>query len=163
MLGKHTLKPGEKTELKAVFNTKDAPGPFEKITTIQTDASGQEQIDLFMVGTVKEAPGPKITILPRRIDLGILKPGESKAQVISATNPGELPLKITGITTKKGSPVSVATGSLPLTVAAGQKTDVELTVLVGKSGPFNERIAIESNAKNAPKTGFVILVTGKVE
>jgi len=163
VLGKHTLKPGEKTELKAVFTTKNAPGPFEKITTLQTDAPGQEQIELVMAGTVKEAPGPKISVSPRRADLGILKPGEKKKQVISVTNPGELPLTITAASTKRGAGVIVVAGSLPVTIAAGQTATVELAITAGRQGAFNERVLIESNAKNAPKTGFVILVNGKTE
>lgn len=163
MLGKHTLKPGEKTELKAVFTTKNGPGPFEKITTLQTDAPGQEQIELVMTGKVKEAPGPKIAVTPRRKDLGIFKPGEKKKQIITVTNPGELPLTITAASAKKGSGVIVVAESLPVTVAAGQTADVELAITAGRQGAFNERIFIESNAKNAPKTGFVILVNGRTE
>lgn len=163
MLGQHTLKPGEKTELKTVFATINAPGPFEKITTLQTDASGQEQIEVIMTGTVKEAPGPKISVLPRRIDLGVVKPGETKKQKIAVTNPGELPLTITAVGTKKGAGVIAVAESLPVTIAAGQKTDLELVITAGRQGAFNERIMIESNAKNAPKTGYVIFVTGKTE
>jgi hypothetical protein len=163
VLGKHTLKPGEKTELKATFATKNLPGPFEKIITIETDIPGQQQIELFMTGTVKEAPGPKIAATPRKIDLGVLKPGEKKKQILTVTNPGALPLTITAVGTKKGASVDVSAGSLPLTIAAGQKADVELVVSTEKQGAFNERIMIESNAKDAPKTGYIIFVNGKTE
>ena len=163
MLGKHTLKPGETTKLKAVFKTKDAPGPFEKIITIETDAEGQKQIELVMTGTVKEAPGPKISISPRRIDLGVFKAGEKKSPKLSIKNPGELPLTITAVNTRKGSGVIVNAGSIPLTIAAGQTADVELAITTGTPGAFNERLFIESNAKNAPKTGFIILVIGQTQ
>jgi len=78
VLGQHTLKPQEKTELKLVFKTTNAPGLFEKIATLVTDAPGQEQIELHMRGTVKEAPGAKIAVQPRRIDVGDLNGGGEK-------------------------------------------------------------------------------------
>lgn len=163
MLGKHTLKPGEKTELKATFATKNLPGPFEKIITIETDIPGQQQIELFMTGTVREAPGPKIAVTPRKTNLGVLQAGEKKKQIIAVTNPGALPLTITAVSAKQGSGVSVSAVSLPVTIAAGEKADLELTVTTEKQGAFNERILIESNAKNAPKSGFIIFVNGKIE
>lgn len=163
MLGQHTLPPGEKTELKAVFDTKNAPGPFEKITTLQTDAPGQEQIELVMTGTVKEALGPKIAVLPRRTDLGVVKAGEAKQVKITVNNPGELPLAITAVKARPGTGVTVAAGALPARVAAGQKVELMLTISAGRPGTFTERISLESNAKNAPKSGFVILVSGRVD
>jgi hypothetical protein len=116
-----------------------------------------------MTGTVKEAPGPKISITLRRINLDILKPGEKKKQIIAVTNPGELPLTITAVSVKKDAGITVSATSLPVTIAAGQKADLELTVTTVGQGAFNERVTIESNAKNAPKNGFTIFVSGKTE
>lgn len=163
MLGKHTLKPGERTELIAIFATKNAPGPFEKIITIETDVSGQAQIELVMTGTVKETPGPKIAVTPRRIDIGIIKQTEIRKQKVTVTNPGEVPLTITAASTMSGSSINVAVGSLPLTIGPGQTVEVELAITVAKLGKFSERTLIESNAKNAPRTGFVIQLIGKAE
>jgi hypothetical protein len=86
-----------------------------------------------------------------------------KKQKITVMNPGERPLMITAAKTKSGAIVAVTIDTLPATIAAGQTTDVELTISAIKQGTFSERILIESNAKNAPKTGFVILVNGKIE
>jgi len=163
VLGQHTLQPGERTELKAVFDTKNAPGPFEKITTIQTDAPGQEQIELVMAGMVKEAPGPKIAVLPRRTDLGAVKPGEAKQVKITVTNPGELPLTITAVKVRPGGAIAVAAGALPAQIAAGQKAELMLIISIGRPGTFTERISLQSNAKNAPKSGFVLMVSGRAE
>ena len=116
-----------------------------------------------MTGTVKEAPGPKIAVNPRKVSLGVLQPNEKKKQIIAVTNPGALPLTITAVNTKKDAGVIVSAELLPLTVAAGQKADLELVITTEKQGAFNERIMIESDAKNAPKSGFVIFVNGKTE
>lgn len=163
MLGKHTLKPGEKTELKVIFDTINAPGQFEKIVTIDIDSPEKKQYEVVMTGTVKEVPGPKISILQRRFDLGLFKPGEQKKQKFTVTNPGERPLTVTAAKTKSGAIVEVVAGTLPTTIAAGQAVAVELTIKASGKGVFSERILIESDAKNAPKTGFVVVVNGKIE
>ena len=157
------MKPGEKTELKVTFATANLPGPFEKIITIETDIPGREKIELFMVGTVKEMPGPKIAIANRKIDIGIAGVGEKKKVIVEVTNPGEQPLTITSIGTKIDTDITVVAEMLPLTVAAGRKENLLLVIVAGKPGVFNQRVMIESNAKNAPKTGFVIFVSGKAE
>lgn len=163
MLGKHSLKPGEKTELKSVFMTKNAPGPFEKITTLQTDSPGQEQIELVMFGTVKETPGPKISVSPRRLDIGVIKKGDMKKVKIIVTNSGERPLILTSIKTKSDSAAHLTPPILPITIDPGKKVEADLIIASEKLGSFSERIYIISNAKNTSETGFVILVTGKVE
>jgi hypothetical protein len=57
MLGKHTLNPDEKTDLKVVFETEGRPGPFEKTVTFSTNITGLETVEVFhMKGMVREAP-----------------------------------------------------------------------------------------------------------
>ena len=46
MLGKHTLNPNEKTDLKVVFPTTGSPGPFEKKVFFTTNIPGQEKIEI---------------------------------------------------------------------------------------------------------------------
>jgi hypothetical protein len=163
VLGKHTLKQGEKTELKITFATINAPGPFEKIVTIDIETPEKKQYEVVMTGNVREAPGAKITMASRKVDLGVARLGEAKKQKISVRNPGELPLTIYKVSVKSGAAVSVGIEVLPATIAAGMTADVELAVTPVKSGAFTERIVIESNAKNAPKTGFVMQVIGTAE
>ena len=163
MLGKHALRPGEKTELEVTFPTINAPGPFEKIVTIYIDVPEKKQYEVIMTGNVKEAAGAKIAVTSRKVELGDIKQGETKKQNILVKNPGELPLIIYKASTKVGSSVSVSVNALPVTIAGGQTADVELSIVVSKQGTFAERIFIESNAKNATKSGFVIQVSGKAE
>jgi uncharacterized membrane protein len=163
VLGKHTLKPGEKTQLKVTFATANAPGPFEKIVSIDIEAPEQKQYEVIMTGTVKEAPGAKIAMTSRKVDIGVVKQGEAKKQKISVKNIGELPLTISKISVKGGASIAVSVEAIPVTIKGGQAADVELAITPAKSGAFSERVTVESNAKNAPKTGFVIQVTGKAE
>jgi len=161
VLGQHTLKPQEKTELKLVFKTTNAPGLFEKIATLVTDAPGQEQIELHMRGTVKEAPGAKIAVQPRRIDVGDLNGGEKKEVTITVMNNGNRPLVITAVTCREKAAVSVSSSSLPLQIAAGEKGTMTLSITAERSDVFSERLYVISNAKNAPASGFVLLLTGR--
>jgi hypothetical protein len=163
VLGKHTLKPGEKTELIVTFATINSPGPFEKIVTIDIDSPEKRQYEVIMTGNVKEAPGAKIAMTSRKVEFGIFKHGETKKQNISVKNIGDRPLMINSTIIKSGTSLTVVAKTLPITIAAGQTAEVEIAITAGTPGAFTERVLIESNAKNAPKTGFVIQVTGKAE
>ncbi len=82
MLGKHTLKAGEKTELTITFNTTGKPGDFRKDIDIETDAAGQEEMHLTMKGTVKEAPGPKSRRLREKLTSDQSKMVKEKKQLL---------------------------------------------------------------------------------
>jgi len=164
VLGKHILKAAEKTELVITFATANAPGPFEKIVTIDVEGPEKRQYEVIMTGSVKEAPGAKISMATRRIAVGKLKVGEQRKQVIKVTNSGELPLVIQGVSVVKGEgPIKVAAEGVPMDIKGGQTAEIELIVTGLKAGEFSERVSIESNAKNAPKTGYIIQLTGKIE
>jgi len=163
VLGKHTLKPGEKTELKVTFATINSPGLFEKIVTIDVDTPEIKQYEVIMTGNVKEALGAKISMKSRKVDLGVVRSGETKKQKILVNNPGELPLTIQQVSVKNGAAVALVVNSLPVVIAGGQSVEIELAITLGKPGGFSERVIIESNAKNVPKTGFVFQIIGKTE
>jgi hypothetical protein len=161
MLGKHTLNPNEKTELKVVYPTAGRPGPFEKKITFTTNIPGQEKIEIFMMkGEVREAPGAKIVVVPRRVVLAGAERSTGKKQTFSVTNEGSLPLVITGIRSKDGKTVyydGAKEGNI--TVEPAQTKTIELQ-LPGNSGEKEERefILIHSNAKNAGESGIFIMV-----
>ncbi|QEM69480.1 DUF1573 domain-containing protein [Geobacter sp. FeAm09] len=164
MLGKHTLKAGEKTELKVTFATKGAPGPFEKIVTIDVDIPEPQQIEAVMTGTVKEAPGAKLTVSPRKLDVGSMKQGVSKKLKLTLSNTGELPLAVKKIFLKGGSTMYFDGAKQgDAIVAAGKTQSMEIEYTPSKPGALKDVILIESNARNAPKGGVAIMVTGKSE
>jgi hypothetical protein len=161
MLGKHTLNPNEKTELKVVYATAGRPGPFEKKVIFTTNIQGQEKIEIFMIkGEVLEAPGAKIAIVPRRVVLAGTERSTGKKQAFAVTNEGSLPLVITGIRSKDGKTVyydGAKEGNV--TIEPAQTKTIELQ-LPGNSGEKEERelILIQSNAKNAGESGIFIMV-----
>ncbi len=164
MLGKHTLKAGEKTELTITFNTTGKPGDFRKDIDIETDAAGQEEMHLTMKGTVKEAPGPKIQAASRKIDLGSIKNGEGKETTIVVTNIGNRALAISKIVSQGSQQVYFdSLKDTAIVIEPGKSRTVAFNVRPVSSGPFADRIAIQSNAKNASKGGFIIIVNGTAE
>jgi hypothetical protein len=163
VLGKHILQAAEKTELTITFATANAPGPFEKIVTIDVERPEKRQYEVIMTGRVKEAPGAKISMASRKIEVGNLKAGEQRKQVIKVTNTGELPLVIQRVSVKGEGRIKVAAEGLPIDIKGGQTAEIELRVTGIKAGEFIERVSIESNAKNAPKTGYIMQLTGKIE
>lgn len=161
MLGKHTLNPNEKTELKVTFATKGRPGPFEKKVILTTNIPGEEKIEIFtMKGEVQEAPGAKIAVTPRRVVLEGAERSAGKKQSFSIVNEGSLPLIITGIKSKDGATVyydGAKEGNI--TIQPAQTKTIELQ-LMGKSEEKAERelILIDSNAINAGSTGLFLMI-----
>jgi hypothetical protein len=161
MLGKQALNPNEKTELKVSYATKGLPGPFEKEVIFTTNIPGYEKIEIFkMKGQVREAPGAKISVTPRRVVLEGNDLSAGKKQAFSMTNEGSLPLIITGIHSKDGKTVyydGVKGGNI--TIEPGQSKTIELQ-LKGKSEETADRemIIIDSNAANAGKTGLFLMI-----
>lgn len=160
MLGKHTLSPRKETFLKIIFNTTGFPGPFRKTVTLTTDAPGQVEVEVTIKGTVKEAPAAKIRVNPRRIDLGGVMEGTVTRQKVTITNTGTLPLAITNIYMKStGAPLPGVSVEGPMMVEPGGTGIIEFTVTADKpAGQYQDFIVLESNAKNAAKGGYVIMV-----
>ena len=161
MLGKHTLDPNEKTDLKVTFDTAGRPGPFRKTVTFSTNIPGQEKIEVFSIsGTVKEAPSAKIGVEPRRIILDGLERSSGKKQAFLVTNSGSLPLVIVRIHSRDGDTVyfdGAREGNVA--VEPGQTKTIELQLRADKGEKQSQEfILIDSNAKNAGKAGYFLIV-----
>jgi hypothetical protein len=146
VLGKHTLAAGEKTELQVAYQTQGRPGPFDKKVIFSTNIPGEEKIEIFSLnGDVREAPGAKITVAPRRVMIDGDDLNAGKKQAFSVKNEGSLPLVITGMRSKDGKNVyydGAKDGGI--TIEPGKERDVELQ-LKGRAdvGSSSELILIE--------------------
>jgi len=160
MLGKHTLAPKERTSLRLVFDTKDSPGPFEKIATITAASPSVPELEVIMKGNVKEAPAAKIRVTPRRIDLGTVTEGAVYKKEITLVNEGSVPLEIRRIYGKETGTVYFEAGKDgEVRIEPGKTAKVEIAFRPGRKGEkVQELVVIESNAKNAAKGGYVIMV-----
>ena len=161
MLGKHSLAPGEQTELKVSYDTAGRPGPFEKKVILTTNISGEEPIEIFTIkGTVNEAPSAKIAAAPRRITLTENERRDGKKQALDIKNEGSIPLVITGIRSRDGRNVYFdGAGQGAITIEPDQSATVEIQ-LGGSGAALAEReyISIECNARNAGDAGYFIIV-----
>jgi hypothetical protein len=161
MLGKHTLDPNEKTEIKVSYDTEKRPGPFEKYISLTTNIPGHEEIDIFVFrGNVEEAPGAKISVAPRRVVLEGTERSTGMKQAFSITNEGSLPLVITDIRSYDGKTVyfdGSRTGNI--TIEPGQ-TKIRELQLPGIDGDKEkgEYILIRSNARNVGNSGLHIMI-----
>jgi hypothetical protein len=161
MLGKHTLNPNEKTELKVNYATAGRPGSFHKKVLLSTNIPGQEKIEIFAIrGEVLETPAAKISVNPRRIILEGSEQSTGKKQVLAVTNEGALPLIITGIRSRDGKTVYFdGAKDGDITIESGQTKTMEIQVESGKGEkPEREYIFIKSNARNAGEAGFILIV-----
>ena len=165
MLGKHTLGPKEETSLRITFDTTGNPGPFRKVVTLTTDASGEKELEVTIEGSVIESPCAKIQVVPRRLDLGTVSRGPVKIKPLAISNPGSLPLVITKIYVR-GTGAVLREGSQEgnLIIAPGETRAFEASISASSGpGDYQETIVIESNAKNAAKGGYLILIRYKSE
>jgi hypothetical protein len=164
VLGKHTLAAGEKTELKVTYLTQGRPGPFDKKVIFSTNIPGEEKIEIFgLSGDVREAPGAKIAIAPRRVTLEEAELNAGKKQVFSVKNEGSLPLVIKSMRSKDGNNVYYdGTKNGDITIEPDRELDVELQ-LKGRSdvSSNSELILVESNAINAGSTGLFLMIQYK--
>jgi len=164
VLGKRTLEAGEKTELQVTYLTQGRPGPFDKNVTFSTNIPGEEKIEIFKLsGVVREAPGAKITVAPRRVTIEGNDLNSGKKQVFSVKNEGSLPLVIKSMRSKDGKNVyhdGVKDGDI--TIEPGIEMDIELQ-LKGRSdvGSNSELILVESNAINAGDSGLFLMIQYK--
>ena len=161
MLGKHSLAPGEQTELKVSYDTADRPGPFEKKVILTTNISGEEPIEIFTIkGMVNEAPSAKIAAAPRRITLTGDERRDGKKQALEIKNEGSIPLIITGIRSRDGRNVYFdGTVQGAITIESDKTKTVEIQL--GGNGVGSEEreyISIECNARNAGDSGYFIIV-----
>jgi hypothetical protein len=166
MLGKHTLNPGEKTQLKAVFETAGRPGIFRKTITLSTDIPGQEEIEAFvMTGTVKEAPSAKIQVDPRRVVLENVEPGMVRTQLFSVKNTGNIPLVVTRIYAQKSNAIyfdGIKEGNM--VIDPDQIKKIELQLKAGSNEKdLEEMIVIVCNARNASKGNYMIMIQSTVK
>jgi hypothetical protein len=164
MLGKHTLAAGEKTELQVTYLTQGRPGPFDKKVIFSTNIPGEEKIEIFQLsGDVREAPGAKIAVTPRRVVIEGDDLNAGKKQVFSVKNEGVLPLVINSMRSKDGKNVYYdGAKDGVITVEPGKELNVELQ-LKGRPdvNSGSELILVESNAINAGESGLFLMIQYK--
>ena len=161
MLGKHTLEPNEKTELKVTYSTEGRPGLFDKELTFTTNIPGEEKIEIFRIrGNVQEAPSARISVTPRRVILDETERTTGKKQAFAITNNGSIPLVITRIRFRDDSLVFLDGASEGNFVIEPNQTEtLELQLDPdNRTEPAQKYILIECNARNAGASGYFLII-----
>ena len=162
---KKTLKPGEKTVLKIIYDTKERPGIFRKKVMIKTDMPGQKRPFLVRLeGTVKESVVSKIRVKPRIIDIGAVGRDFFKKHTFTIMNIGSAPLIITKIYSKRSNTLYFdgERENTKMVIDPKDSKQIELDIKVFKEGAFIDLIYIESNARNSLDRGYILMIKGQV-
>jgi hypothetical protein len=89
------LKPGERGEIRASFDSTDFGGPVAKEVYVHSNDPRKAIVTLTMKGFVVE----DMVVTPRQVDLGAVKSGARKEARITIRNSGTKPLRILSVKT----------------------------------------------------------------
>jgi hypothetical protein len=146
MISKKELKPGEKGEIQAKFNTQGYYGEQNKFIYVESNDSSESVKQLMISASIEVPPSPKIELDSYATDLGLVLEGEDLQTEFDIRNRGELELTVTPfhkdavffIKGKKLAP--------PLKVAAGKTQQVEVRIPAReKKGLVREFVRLQSN------------------
>ena len=161
-----TLTPGQSTNFSVVFTPKTSGSASGTITatgsaslssfavhllrtgfnrgkTHTNDTTETVTVDMSGMGT---APG-LLAVAPTSLSFGNVQVGTSQSQAATLTNSGGTSVTISQATTT-GAGFSLSGLSLPLTLAAGQSTNFNVTFAPQSTGSVTGNIAILSDASN---------------
>jgi hypothetical protein len=146
ILSKKELRPGEKGEIQAKFNTRGYYGEQNKFIYVESNDPAASVTQLMISASIEVPPSPQIELDSYTTDLGLVLEGEELRTEFNVRNRGELELTVTPfhkdavffIKGKKLSP--------PLKVAAGDAKKVEVRIPSRKGmGLVREFVRLQSN------------------
>jgi uncharacterized membrane protein len=161
VLGKHQLNPKEDAVLKMIYHTEGRPGPYEKRIYLITDSLVQPNLEITLKGEVLPAPAAQIKIEPRKLNIGSLQKGSQKEINFKVSNQGNEPLEITKIYSATGKTLVIRKEEARTRIPRNESTELEITFQTTTIGPFVEVLLIDSNARNALKGQYAVMVIGE--
>ena len=87
------VNPGKTSEIKVSFDSANFSGSVSKTVAVESNDPSNPVITLTLTGTVSE----EISIKPRQLNLGQVRPEVASSTVITVENRGIKPLKLTSI------------------------------------------------------------------
>ncbi|MDR4505419.1 MAG: DUF1573 domain-containing protein [Candidatus Scalindua sp.] len=142
VLSDKTIQPGQKGEIKAVFNSGSYGGRIRKDLTVFSNDANTPQFKLTLSGEIIE----EVTVNPKNINFASIYVGEELSKTFMVTSLTELDLTIEKITT-----------SQPFVKAKIQEQNeegflVQVTIKDNfKIGRFNGGVYLETNSQKQPK------------
>ncbi len=165
LISRDKLKPGEKGEIKATFNSRGFQGKVTKFITVYSNDPKNSYKQLKIKAEVLVPPRPKIRLIPNYVDLGIFLDEEEIVCKEKIKNDGEKELVINRIASYNKNTQFYFNGkklNFPFKIQAGKIKEVEIKLTPNhKRGVMREYIQFNSNDPRRPTvtlylTGYVI-------
>ena len=160
---KTPIMPGKTGSIKALYNTKGRPGPFNKSLTVTTNGEPANSV-LRIRGTVEKNPelmytkeqldNSAVIALDRTVyKAGKLETGQKTPARFTIKNTGKTPLEITNV--MSDCRCTTFEMSKPA-VAPGESAILTITYMPRNTGQKSERISISSNDLRHAETTVTI-------
>jgi hypothetical protein len=161
VLGKHQLNPKEDTVLKMIYHTDGRPGPYEKRIYLMTNSLVQPNLEIALKGEVLPAPAAQIRVKPRKINIGSLQKDSQKEIDFKVSNEGNESLEITKIYSATGKTLVIPKEEARARIPPKETIKLGIAFQTTTIGPFVEVLLIDSNARNALKGQYAVMVIGE--
>jgi hypothetical protein len=120
------IQPGKTSEIKVTFNSANFFGDIHKTIAVESNDPGAPLLTLSLSGKVIE----EITVIPRQIDLGVLKPGSAKEITLSVGNNGKKNVRVLSV---KSTMPQVNVRAQISIIKPGETAIVNVSATPGKS------------------------------
>ncbi len=161
---KEPVPPGGKGTIKAVYNSRNRPGPFNKSITITSNATQPTKI-LYLKGNVlREEPkpafteeelknSPTFTINKPSHNFGKIEIGQTMSYKFKIKNEGVDPLKVEKVVAGcRCVSYTVSEETLP----AGKSATLELKYAPRVKGNSNDKVSIFTNDRKTPQHTVIL-------
>lgn len=143
----------------------DNDGQRTVLFTVALDPMGLANLNTVMKPTIawlkgsgNQAAGPKIGLSTSQVVFGEVKLTETGTETITINNDGDETLEISEINLKDGDGFNVKSGSLPISIDAGQTVNLSIEFTPTVAVAYSDEITFVSNDKASPNK--VITVKG---
>jgi hypothetical protein len=130
------------------FTVSDNDGIIEIRFSHGTENPAVKGIEIVPVDDGEPQPG-SLTADPSAIDFGEVEVDQTGTASTTLTNPGDLPVEVTGVTIT-GSAAYTVTTELPITIGPGQSADLAVSFSPAAVGAFTATVDVEHDGDNSP-------------
>ena len=126
-----------------------------------TGPDGKDETVIRLVGYVDPIPMGVIRVEPRKINIGSFQKGSKKEKNFKVRNIGNQSLEITKVYSATGKTLIIPKEEAKTRIPPKESMKLEITFQTTTMGPFVEVLLIDSNARNALKGQYAVMVIGQ--
>ena len=126
-----------------------------------TDSLVQPKLEITLEGEVLPASAAQIRVEPRKINIGSLQKGSEKEINFKVSNEGNQSLEITRFYSATGKSLVIRKKEARTRIPPEESMKLGITFQTTTIGPFVEVLLIDSNARNALKGQYAVMVIGE--